>query len=640
MAVAIKVSVVVPVFQPGPYLEPCVASLLGQSLPAEELELIFVDDASEDGTFESLQQLAVLHPQVQAITIPRSGWPGKPRNIGTAAATGEYVMYVDQDDQLEPEALQRMYDLGAANDADIVLGKVTSDFRGVHQYLYREQRPRCTVYDSRLINSQTPHKMLRRQFMLDHELWFPEGRRRLEDQLFITRAYFAARSCSILADYVCYRYLRRTDGGNAGSQRIEPEQYYANLREVLDVIDAAVEPGQLRDQFYRRFLRVELLGKLSGRRVRAYPPEIGDEWVDSIRTLLEERFPVSVDDQLPGLARTRAHLARHATFADLLDLTERTRRVHPVVSVTDVTRGTAGGAGKGKVQLQIDGRYEIDGRPLVLEPDPSGGWLLPTSLTGDLAPQFRRIEETAKMTADVVIVERTRGDEWFLTPSLQFFIEPGAAGGELWIRGVVVLDPATVQAGRPLAPGTYDVLLRVEAMGLSRLRRIGWPHDPEEIPAAGGVVSRAPRTTLTATRSGRLTITAGLTSRAVRRRLAPAQTEWAVDRFQVRLRRSWWVTGRLSATFTGRSGTATQHELRPVDSTRRLWVSAVDPVPPGDYDVRLQLKGNGSVSAGDSITLPRSLAWWQRAARRRARKVRRRARSAQHSLARRLRLRS
>src|SRR3712207_6237317 len=122
--VTVKVSVVVPVYNPGEYIDPCIHSLLSQSLPAAELELLFVNDGSTDDSLERLEALAAAHPQVKVISIPNSGWPGKPRNVGTDAAIGEYVMFVDQDDQLEPESLQRMYDLGWANAADVVLGKV------------------------------------------------------------------------------------------------------------------------------------------------------------------------------------------------------------------------------------------------------------------------------------------------------------------------------------------------------------------------------------------------------------------------------------------------------------------------------------------------------------------------------------
>src|SRR4051794_41937909 len=119
-----KVSVIVPVFEPGPLIEPLIASLLVQTMPAGEREVIFVDDGSTDGTGERLDRLAVEHPGVRALHIPNSGWPGRPRNVGLDAARGEFVFFADHDDWLEPDALERLYAVATEHDADIVIGKV------------------------------------------------------------------------------------------------------------------------------------------------------------------------------------------------------------------------------------------------------------------------------------------------------------------------------------------------------------------------------------------------------------------------------------------------------------------------------------------------------------------------------------
>src|SRR5215203_4613408 len=99
------------------------------------------------------------------------------------------------------------------------------------------------------MNSLTPHKMLRTAFLRARSIRYPEGPGRLEDQLFMTKACFAATGASIVADYVCYRYLRRPDGKNAGFKRIIPAEYYGNLGEVLDIVDAYTDPGEVRGRF-------------------------------------------------------------------------------------------------------------------------------------------------------------------------------------------------------------------------------------------------------------------------------------------------------------------------------------------------------------------------------------------------------
>jgi len=470
----IKVSVIVPVYNPGPYIEPCLKSLRDQSLPPEELELIFVDDGSTDDTPALLAELARANEHVRVITIPNSGWPGKPRNVGTDAARGEYVMYVDQDDALEPESLQRMYDLGAANEADVVLGKVISDFRGVHHNLYREQRPRCDVFSAGLMNSLTPHKMLRTAFLREQGIRYPEGPRRLEDQLFMTKAYFAATSASIVADYVCYRYLRRSDGRNAGSKRIDPPGYYANLREVLDVVDSATSPGQQRDDFYRRFLRTEMLGRLRGSQVLKLPPDYLVVLHREVRTLLSERFPLAVDQGLGVALRAAAALFR---FGTIVEIAEQARTVDTIKATARLTglRQVAGRA----AEIDLEAQLLLNDQPLKLERG-QDGWLLPRSVAGPgLSDAERRVEDVAEMVGDVVIQHRQLLDEWFLPGPLQARIQADGDEAVVIWSGTATVDPGTAAGGAPLRKGLQDFTVRLQGLGLTRNKRLGAERAPE-----------------------------------------------------------------------------------------------------------------------------------------------------------------
>jgi glycosyltransferase involved in cell wall biosynthesis len=194
---AAKVSLIVPVFDPGPDIDELIASLLGQTLPPSELELVFVDDGSTDGTPARLDELAARHRHVRVQHIPNSGWPGKPRNLGLDMATGDYVFFADNDDWLERDALERLHATAVQDRADIVLGKVVGHGKPVPLRIFEATRHAIAFDSDLLLGMLTPAKLFRRRLLDERGLRFPEGRRRLEDHVFVLGAYFAAERISV-----------------------------------------------------------------------------------------------------------------------------------------------------------------------------------------------------------------------------------------------------------------------------------------------------------------------------------------------------------------------------------------------------------------------------------------------------------
>ena len=331
----VKVSVVVPVYNPGPYIDRCIASILGQSLPVGEYEAVFVDDGSTDETPARLDALAAAHPNISVIHQENSGWPGKPRNVGIDAARGEYVFFLDHDDALGPEALERLYAMAVRNDADIVIGKMAGHGRTVPKDLFLENRDRATLADAPLLDALTPHKLFRRSFIERNGLRYPEGRRRLEDHVFVVRAYFLAGVISILSDYVCYYHSRRGDRANAGLQRLDPVGYYTNLREVIGIVESFTEPGPFRDSLLQRFARAELLGRLRDRGFLEHPPEYREALFTEIRAVVEEHIPSTVDPLLRPAQRVQMALLRAGHLDLLVSLAQAQ------VEVTGAARGLA-----------------------------------------------------------------------------------------------------------------------------------------------------------------------------------------------------------------------------------------------------------------------------------------------------------
>jgi glycosyltransferase involved in cell wall biosynthesis len=351
------VSVVVPVYNPGRYIEPCIDSLLAQTMPADELELVFVDDGSTDETPARLDRLAAEHPHVRVIHRENSGWSGTPRNDGIEASSGEYIQFVDQDDLLGPEALERLYARAKEVDADVVIGRAVGFGRGVSATLWDRDRLHATLEKDPLLNSLTPHKMLRRAFLDEHGLRFPGGKRRLEDHVFMTKAYFAATSITVLSDYVCYFHTQRDDLGNAARHTMDPVGYFANLREVIEVIEANTEPGPFRNRLLHRSLAIEMVQRARGRQVLGYPEDYRRIMLGEIRKLLLERFPPEVDRTLsPGNA-VIAKLLRAGDEDMLLTYArwESTLRVRATLTSMEWS-DTA-------LRLQIRCRIEVGGGP-------------------------------------------------------------------------------------------------------------------------------------------------------------------------------------------------------------------------------------------------------------------------------------
>ncbi|MFG3028122.1 glycosyltransferase family 2 protein [Streptomyces sp. NPDC048253] len=484
----VKVSVIVPVYNPGPYIEDCLASLLRQSLPPDEYEVIFVDDGSTDATPARLDAAAAEDSRIRVVHQENSGWAGKPRNVGIDVSRGEYVMFVDNDDHLGDEALERMYAYGVAHDADVVVGKMAGKGRGVPVELFRVNRPHATVENAPLIDSLTPHKMLRRAFLDRTGLRFPEGRRRLEDHVFVTEAYLRADNVSVLSDYVCYYHVRRDDASNAGFQRFDPVGYFKNLREALDVVERYTEPGPLRDKLFRRWLRVEMVERLRGRRFLGLPEDYRRELFEEIHSVVVERFGPGVVAPLQPTQRVVAALAADGRYDDVVAFAEWEAGVGLAVDPEDVTwQG-------GVLRIAFAAELTHDGGPMTF---PSAGGS-PQWPPRDVAEAVRwlgtdTVGRFDRATPDLLLRERASSAQYFQPVEVVRETVPAGDGSRvrLVLRATATIDPATALSGGPAGEGLWDVFVRVGLGGWTKELRLGpAPRHGRPVPPAGVVGGR------------------------------------------------------------------------------------------------------------------------------------------------------
>lgn len=111
------VSIIIPVYNRAAYLSACLESLLCQTW--KHIEIITVDDGSTDQSAEILDEFSSRDARVKVIRNPHGG-AGKARNAGLRAANGDYLMFVDSDDYVDPRFVERMLCELIEKEADIV----------------------------------------------------------------------------------------------------------------------------------------------------------------------------------------------------------------------------------------------------------------------------------------------------------------------------------------------------------------------------------------------------------------------------------------------------------------------------------------------------------------------------------------
>lgn len=254
----VLVTIGIPVYNGERHVQLCIDSILNQTMPQHHIEIIAVNDGSTDRTAAVLDAYAKEYPNFRAIHQANTGGPGAPRNTVISEARGEYIFFVDADDFLGEEALERMHRMAADNRSDIVLGKfVGVNGRGVAQSMFHRNQPRTTALQSDVFDAIGPTKMFRTKFLLEKGIRFPVGICTAEDQPFMVHAYILADAISIVADYPCYYVVNHTDKEHASVMPASPADYYGTLAQSVRIIKRHIKNQVHQDVLIAKYLKKE-----------------------------------------------------------------------------------------------------------------------------------------------------------------------------------------------------------------------------------------------------------------------------------------------------------------------------------------------------------------------------------------------
>lgn len=252
----IKISVIVPVYNVEKYIFTCLNSLLKQSLT--DIEILCIDDCSTDSSPEILNYFHQKDNRIKIIKNKENSGLGFSRNVGIKNAVGKYIYFIDSDDWLEENSLEKLYYNAEKFNADITIFKLINyddnlkKFYKTNYYSmnYMENRyEKVFSPDSlggdlilRLPNSAC-NKLYKRSLIETNNIDFPVGLIH-EDNPFFFKTMFQADSIIILDEYFYNRRIRSNSITQSNGRK---------LMDMIEISDISLSFFLENDELYNKY---------------------------------------------------------------------------------------------------------------------------------------------------------------------------------------------------------------------------------------------------------------------------------------------------------------------------------------------------------------------------------------------------
>ncbi|WP_051180057.1 glycosyltransferase family 2 protein [Selenomonas ruminantium] len=203
-----QISVILPVYNVKPYLSDCILSIQNQTLT--DIEIVCIDDNSNDGSIEILKELAKDDNRMVLVQNTKNMGAAYCRNLGIKMSKGEYLAILDSDDYFAEDMLETAYSIGKKTDADLIYWEYvstdvkTGSFAHVRRKLAPFNRVMSDVFKARdiadyvfsLLKEAPWTKLYKREFVLNANICF--------QNLANSNDVFFGRMIPLLADKIIF----------------------------------------------------------------------------------------------------------------------------------------------------------------------------------------------------------------------------------------------------------------------------------------------------------------------------------------------------------------------------------------------------------------------------------------------------
>lgn len=249
-----KISIILPVYNVEKYLRQCLDSLCEQTMP-EHLEIIAVNDGSTDSSPQILREYEKEHPGLFRIFDLENQGVSHARNFGVSQALGEYILFVDSDDYIEPTMCECLYEKAVKDNDDVVICcyyNVVED-ELTHQLSKTVGKAYPVKYEKDFSVQERPYELvhispfpwdkLYRKSLIER-FPFPEGLR-FEDLSIMYQTMCSAGRIGVVPDAL-YNYRRSSSGSFLNSLSEQTLDLIPSLSKMIQ----AMKDNQFYTAFY------------------------------------------------------------------------------------------------------------------------------------------------------------------------------------------------------------------------------------------------------------------------------------------------------------------------------------------------------------------------------------------------------
>lgn len=291
-----KVSIIIPVYNtPKKYLEGCIKSVTRQTY--KEIEIVIIDDGSKDEVANLLDKYAKEYQNIKVIHKVNEG-VSTARNIGIKNSTGNWVVFVDSDDYVENNAIEKM--INNSENADIVISRTqmtTQDKASGYDEKIRINKSNKIELIKGLLSTKDSKfffvdglwsKMYSSKLLKNMDIMFKADLPFGEDFIFNMSAYLSAKNIMYIPD-VLYHWVRENE--ESVTRKYNPKLSEKQIK-VIEYINKEFKESILKEykQLYFEYVAKILLGII---RMQIYHSENKDgtsQKRETVKTIVKNKY--------------------------------------------------------------------------------------------------------------------------------------------------------------------------------------------------------------------------------------------------------------------------------------------------------------------------------------------------------------